>query len=477
VEANYSPTFADVMTVSGGNWTTSAFSAVVGFRYGLGNRVERRVAPPPARRPDTTQVAVRPDTTVKAGALTAEGLSDTLTIQPRLVHATEVHALLPYVFFDQDSAVIPARYVQLDRRSRSSFQVERIAHGNTLNVYYELLNIIGQRMRDNRRATLTLTGCVGQFEHQDTTLARRRAEAVRNYLVSVWRLQTGRITIVPRLLPSNASLSEVDTVEGSRENQRVEIASNEYAVVAPVMLPDTSILAPVGTIRFLPPASTPANTDSWSLDVMIGDSLVRDAVTGTGPVPQQIDFPIENRPDLDLRNPVEVSSTLVIRDTAYEDLARLASQPVLVRQQGRFREERPVVDGHYLDRYNLLLFSFDSAGVFDFSQQATSIMQSRIASNSTVRVIGHTDRIGLPSYNLKLSQRRAEVAASLLGVTAQQVIGMGEKNLLYDNRYPEGRYYCRTVTVEIETPTAMAAAPERVKTPLNARRGAAERDE
>ncbi len=478
VEGNFSPTFSDVMPVSGGSWTTSALSALVGFRLGLGGQAEEPVvAPPPVRPRDTTQVAVRADSAFRAGAVTPGGLADTLTIAPRRVRATEVHALLPYVFFARDSAVIPARYVQFDRKTRTGFQLERIQRGSTLGVYYQLLNVIGQRMRDNRRAKLTITGCTSDREQGDTALSRRRAEAVRDYLVNVWRVRDNRINVVARLLPANPSLSEVEPAEGALENQRVEITSDDYAVVAPVMLPDTSILEPAGTIRFLPSANdTTRAAEYWSLDVKIGDSLVRDAVTGTGPVPAQIDYPIETRPDLDIRTPVEVSSTLVIRDTSYAELAQVRSERVVVRQQGRFEEEREVVNGRYLDRYNLLLFSFDSAGVFDFSQQATAIMQNRITQNSVVRVYGHTDRIGLPTYNKQLSQRRAEVAASLLGVQPKEVVGMGEKNLLYDNQFPEGRYYCRTVTVEIETPTSMASQP-RDAGPLNAKRGGAERSE
>ena len=46
--------------------------------------------------------------------------------------------------------------------------------------------------------------------------------------MSTWRLTKGRITIAARELPVNPSLSEVDTLEGARENQRVEISSSDY---------------------------------------------------------------------------------------------------------------------------------------------------------------------------------------------------------------------------------------------------------
>ena len=39
--------------------------------------------------------------------------------------------------------------------------------------------------------------------------------------------------------------------------QRVEIASEDFVVERPVELPDTTLLAPIGTVRFIPPPSKP----------------------------------------------------------------------------------------------------------------------------------------------------------------------------------------------------------------------------
>ena len=339
-------------------------------------------------------------------------------------------------------------------QERARFQVERLERGNTLGNYYQLLNVIGSRMRDARKGDITITGCISQFEH-DSTLAMRRAEAVRDYLTGIWRISPKRIKVVARGLPANPSLSEVDTLLGARENQRVELTSENYVFERPIELVDTAFLQPVGTVRFLPPPTQPDTTglvDSWALDVMIGDSLIKRAVTGTGNPPKQIDFQIENRPDLDLRGPVTVSSTLVIRDTTFQDMARIPSRKVVVRPEGEYEEERNIVGGKYVDTYNLLLYSFDSAQAASFSLQSADLIKRKIAPNSVVRVIGHTDRIGLPYYNLALSKRRAEFAAQVLNVTPQEIIGKGESGLVYDNSYPEGRYYSRTVTVEIETP-------------------------
>ncbi len=456
IEAQYQPTLSNFLEPLRANerWTAATLSGVLGIRYGLGASPQR-MPPPPVIAGRDTIVTPRPDgPLLQAGAVTADGLSDTIRISRRQVKATEVHALLPYIFFDRDSAVIPARYIRLDGRARRDFRVERIPRGGTLDLYYNILNIVGARVRDERVPEITITGCVSQFE-RDSTLALRRAEAVRDYLTTVWRIPERRIKVIARGLPANPSLSEVDTAEAARENQRVEISSAGYIVERPVELPDTTFLAPVGIVRFIPPpatADTSGQIDSWALDVMIGDSLIKRAVAGVGPPPRQIDYQIENRPDLDLRGSVTVSSTLVIRDTLYQDLARIKSQPVVVQREGEYEEIRTVVGGKYVDTYNLLLFSFDSAYATSFTQQSFPLMKQKLMPNSTVRVVGHTDRIGLPYYNRRLSQQRAEYAAQLLNLTPQEIRGLGASELLYDNNFPEGRYYSRTVTVTVETP-------------------------
>lgn len=411
--------------------------------------VRVKKAPPP---PDT---AITKVDTLSGGAVTSQGLADTILARAQTVRQTEVHALLPYIFFERDSAVIPARYVRIDPRALRNFREETIDRGNTLTVYYQMLNVLGGRMRTNRTAVLTITGYIGQFE-ADSSLGVRRAAAVRDYLRDVWRIREDRMKIVGAGLPANPSLSEVDTLEGDLENQRVEFSSTDLTVLAPVRLPDTLLLQPAGVIRLIPPPPDKPDSvtmlESWQVNVKIGDSVVPRAVSGYGAPPQQIEFRLEQRPDLARHGPVEITSELVILDSLFEKRRELQSKPIWFVEEGGYQVERNIENGKYVDRYNLILYSFDSSGVFDFSRQATAVLRERITPQSTVTIIGHTDRIGLPPYNKKLSQQRAEVAAGLLGLSNATVVGKGESDLLYDNEFPEGRYHCRTVTVVIETP-------------------------
>lgn len=458
-DAQYSPMIGSVSSdiEASDTWRADMTSITVGLKFGFG----RRGGPPPPPPPPPIAVdTVSADTVpqVRVGVLSGDELRDTLVARNQRVKQTEVYALLPYVFFPRDSAGIPSRYRMIAGREVRDWREETLAPESAIDVYYDLLNIIGYRMRRNRRATLKITGCLGLRELGDTssTLARDRATAVRDYLRDVWRIREENMEIVVRELPINPSLSEVDPVRGDLENQRVEFHATDLGVLAPVRIPDSLLLQPTGVIRlFPPPADRPDSVtaaESWEVDVRVGDSLIRRAATGYGPPPESIDIALESRPDLNRRGPIEITSELVLIDSTYEERKRVGSNTVWFVEEGGFLVDRNVEDGMYVDRYNLLLYSFDSADIFDFSFQAEEILREKIHPESEVTVIGHTDAIGLPSYNKKLSQRRAETAARILGLSDATVVGDGEKGLLYDNDHPEGRYYCRTVTVVVRTP-------------------------
>jgi outer membrane protein OmpA-like peptidoglycan-associated protein len=78
-------------------------------------------------------------------------------------------------------------------------------------------------------------------------------------------------------------------------------------------------------------------------------------------------------------------------------------------------------------------------------------------TGSWAEITGSTDRLGEQQYNTDLSQRRANAVRNIiLGFQPQAKIlstrGVGASVLPYDNNFPEGRYYCRTVSILVKTP-------------------------
>ena len=69
-----------------------------------------------------------------------------------------------------------------------------------------------------------------------------------------------------------------------------------------------------------------------------------------------------------------------------------------------------------------------------------------------VTISGYTDALGDEIVNEKIALERAKAVSQRLQIRNAIVRGIGEKEILYDNNLPEGRFYCRTVTITIETP-------------------------
>lgn len=103
-----------------------------------------------------------------------------------------------------------------------------------------------------------------------------------------------------------------------------------------------------------------------------------------------------------------------------------------------------------------ILFATDSAALTGALQSDLYTLAQSLNSypNTTVNVIGHTDNVGEASYNLNLSQRRAQAVSSVLinaGVAPSRIrsIGRGEDQPISTNLTPEGRQQNRRVEIVI----------------------------
>ena len=86
-----------------------------------------------------------------------------------------------------------------------------------------------------------------------------------------------------------------------------------------------------------------------------------------------------------------------------------------------------------------------------------SMGYENIFSFSGVLVSNSSDRTGEEDYNLQLSDNRASRVADKLKSLKENFSKVsydayGESVLRYNNELPEGRFYCRTVEIIVETP-------------------------
>jgi OOP family OmpA-OmpF porin len=108
-----------------------------------------------------------------------------------------------------------------------------------------------------------------------------------------------------------------------------------------------------------------------------------------------------------------------------------------------------------IEKISLILFDYDRSDLGAQNREILRQAARRLTTKSTLIVRGYTDALGDENYNQRLSERRADAVRGqldgLLSGVPTRSEGVGESRLLFDNELPEGRFYCRTVQVLIET--------------------------
>ncbi len=372
-----------------------------------------------------------------------------LEIQETIV--TQTFPLLPYIFFDSASVVVKNRY-NPRIGTAASFDEQNLPK-ETLAIYYHLLHIIGKRMRANPKLTLTIIGTTDGKEwanaDQRQILAQQRARSVAGFLMGYWGIAQSRLKMSTRDTPKLASSDRY--AEGNEENRRVELTSN-----------DPELLAPVVQYRFL--EYTPVRTEHY-MNVKIQNPDVAEsykgnlnaldepfAVTsGTDAPPARLPFALRRKFTAKLSQTV---GSLDSADCTLEVKQR-NGQTLLARTR---IDVETIKNQYEVSRLNLIVFDFDRDDMLESNRQMMrGFVTDAIKPNSLVSVTGSTDRLGEAKYNKELSEARAKGVQDFMrrvnpNIRFQEVRGTGASTLPFDNDLPEGRYYCRTVSINVQTP-------------------------
>lgn len=442
-EVGFSMPFTTVL--SGSDWTIQGLQVGLTLSYSFGSPEPQRTdAPAPAADPSPAVVQVSaapPSVAVDLSSVDASGVrlagADVVLHE---VHRRELSPLLPFVFFDRASHDIPVRYTRRD----VSFTEASLATDDVLSVYHDLLNIVGDRMRRHPSAVLTIKGHREPLDGEtDPGLALRRAESVRTYLQTTWGIDARRLVVAAGELPSVQSNRSVD--DGKAEHRRVELSSTDPAILAYV--------TPQRVARTVTPASvivaaSPRNTSSTpSITIADDNGLPLATITATTltwtPDANRIADILKGRPYARGRVRADVDG---VSDERYLTMkADIRS----VKFNG------DTIRDSIVERYRLMFFDFDTPALNDFNGDAVRLVQQQLRTNAHVRVVGYTDRIGSAAYNKELSTRRATAVAARIKERIVpdviEAVGAGPTAIV-DNDLPEGRWYNRTVLIEVTTP-------------------------
>jgi outer membrane protein OmpA-like peptidoglycan-associated protein len=396
---------------------------------------------------------------IRAIGISREGVeSPVVRMSIEEVRSRNAYPVLTYVFFDENMSNIPSRYV----RYSSAAEAQRDFKGATtrenlkpLELYTEVLNVLGSRLKSNRNATVRLVGSVANTgaEAGKIQLARARAESVKEYLVKVWSIATDRITIEAKLDPEKPSPN--NTEQGREENRRVEFVVSDEQITDPVTVLNIERLATPDHVKFLPSIEADTNEvkiKSYRAAVLSGTrelvSLSSDPRFGSTKTWSVTEKDIlQFKDSLQLRLEVE-------DDSGYVYIA-YGSLPISVGKSTTDKPER-------IERFSLILFDFDQSKIESKNERMIQRVATALPTLKAERItiVGHTDESGSEEYNDKLSKTRAEEArlaleraATQAGITLPTRIltdGLGSRERLFDNSLPEGRFYSRTVNITVE---------------------------
>ncbi len=358
--------------------------------------------------------------------------------------------LLNYIFFEHNSSEISDRYVKLKPHEIQNFSLNKLINADALQTYYNVLNIIGLRLQNNPDVKIELIGTnSNKAEEKDNkNLSLERAEKVCDYFVKVWNIEPQRIAINARNLPKEATLSDEEGADD--ENRRVEIISSSPILSEPVVTGDTIRVVSNSKLRFYLKPLSSIGIKEWNLTIKHKNETIKQ-ISGEGSVPDFVDWEINNEEKYFQKVYSNLTYTLSMRDLinqTFETKPQIIPIDQITIDRKRLEKR---ADREY-EYYRLILFDYASSSLRNEHRKVLDLIKSRIKPNSNVKIKGYTDRIGKENVNLRIATQRATTVAKYLNLKDVTVVGIGESELIYDNNFPEGRFYCRTVTIDIETP-------------------------
>ncbi|MET3114212.1 outer membrane protein OmpA-like peptidoglycan-associated protein [Pedobacter sp. CG_S7] len=378
---------------------------------------------------------------------------------PVKLQLSETLPLLNYVFFDEGSNAIPSRYVLLSEAAASNFKEEQLqkeestsATGRSasqLNVYHNILNILGDRLRTNSGTSINLSGASANGPKEGKVFA----ENIKKYIVGAFGINESRIITQGRtkpLIPSEqpGGTKELDLLRAG--DRRVDIQSNSSellmevggGMMKPVQMNATQTDPLAGQVVFNTPGAEKMFT---SYTIEITDANGKSKIYGPFKkdeerIPAQAILGDQPAGDYKIVMLGTTKNGLPVRK---ESTVQLVSQQAVTQTGSRYS----------------ILFNFNKATtIASYEDFLTKTVAPLITNGSTVVIHGHTDIIGSEAYNAKLSQSRAQEAQSILervlrnaGISNVkfQTNGFGEEESLFDNNLPEERFYNRTVIIDI----------------------------
>jgi outer membrane protein OmpA-like peptidoglycan-associated protein len=429
------------------NWNINTVRVGVALKFGAGEIIPGPAAARPAVVEGDVQFSIR----------APKGI-------PVQRKVRETFPIRNYVFFNEGSSEVPARYVALTKEQAKEFKEEQLQvlepksltgrSQRQLTLYYNILNILGDRLRRNSGASVTLTGA----SEKGMTEGKAFAESIKGYLTTIFGIEGSRIATEgfdkPRV-PSEQPGGTRELTLLRAEDRRVDIESKSSELLMQVGGPYDALKPaqivvmqedPLDSHVMFHVAGAREVLASWSLEISSDGGTVQ----RFGPFTRDNESIPGNR-ILGSRSQADYKVVMVGQTKM--------GRPV--RQQGSLhlmRREEPKVEEAL--RFSILFEFNTSKTVSTYSAFLTDMVAPLIPDGGTVIIHGHTDIIGDDEYNMTLSNQRSAEARSILEAAISKAgkrdvtfesYGFGEdiSHAPFDNNLPEERCYNRTVIIDV----------------------------
>jgi outer membrane protein OmpA-like peptidoglycan-associated protein len=441
------------------SWSLTTARAGVAIKFGKTKPIPVVVTPPVKEVVVPVAVVVVPD--VKFTVHSPENI-------PAERRVRETFPIRNYVFFDLGSTEIPDRYVLLRKNQVAEFKEEQLEvfvpknlsgrSDREMTAYYNILNILGDRMNKNPSTTIKLIGASENGPEE----GRIMAESVKNYLVDIFGIDASRIAIEGRdkpKLPEEQQGATQDLELLRQGDRRVSIESSSPVLLMEFQSGEEAPLKPVEiyAVQQAPLDSyVTFNVDgadeafsSWSLEIADVDGKIQKF----GPYDQE-QVSIPGKSILGTKAEGNYKATMV-------GIAK-NGETVKKEEQVHMVLWTPPTDELGM-RYSVLYGFDESKSISIYEKYLTDVVTPKIPKNGTVIIHGHTDITGDAGYNDRLSMARANDVKTIIETELKNegrtdvkfdVFGFGEDEQVspFENKLPEERFYNRTVIIDIIPP-------------------------
>ncbi len=383
------------------------------------------------------------------GLLADGSVTQNPTIRVEEFRSRVTMPLLPVVFFNENSSVIPARYRRISAADRTSYTTNRLATLLPMEAYRHILNIIGKRLQERPDARLTLIGynLSSGSEAGNKKLAMQRAESVSDYFQDVWKIAANRLTVTGQDItpPGAGSESEADA-------RRVEISASDPAILVALELENVHRTVSPPALRFSLDIRTGAGLKQWGLEVsqFEGNEIkTLFNVEGTNTFSKEYIWRIDERPTSIPGASGTIDSKLEVTDINNRNSdAPIQTTPVevllLADKIAKKKADTRV------DVWTILA----PVGKNIIESENFAALKSSLVPNATILVEGWAEG-SETQPNTDVADERAKQVAQALGASANVV--SSKKNVAWmkplrnDPTVPEGRWYNRAVRVEVRS--------------------------